>query len=245
MDANRADLQQMALVTGGAKRLGKAIVLNLAKRGYAIGLHYNRSTKEALELADELEILGVPVVMLPGDLESPTAINRIFKKIDASGYPLKVLVNSAASMHHKPLEKLSVKEWDSLFALNLRAVWLCSILSAERMVEGSVIINISDVGATRAWTGYGAYSITKAAVNSLTQLLARSLAPRIRVNAIAPGLVMQPESMSDESWQHLIHKTPFNRPVDPAAITSMIDFLLDNSYVTGDIIAVDGGRQLV
>jgi len=237
--------KELALVTGGAKRLGRAIVLELAKRGYAIGLHYHRSSKDAVELAEELEVQGVPVLMLPADLRSPLAIRKMFNKIDASGFPLKVLVNSAAKMDRKPLSKLAVKDWDELFALNLRAVWQCSMFAAERMGEGGVIINISDVGAQRAWTGFGAYSITKAGVNSLTMLLAQSLAPKIRVNAVAPGLVLPPENMPAEDWLRLIHKTPLNRAVNVTAVTNTIGFLLDNAYITGDIVAVDGGRQLV
>ncbi len=238
-------LKDMALVTGGAKRLGKAIVLGLARRGYAIGLHYHNSTKEAYELADELDMLGVPVLMLSADLKNPSEIKRIFKKIDAAGYPLKVLVNSAAQMSRKPLAKTSIKEWDALFALNLRAVWQLSMLASERMSAGGVIINISDVGAQRAWSGFGAYSITKAAVDSLTMVLAQSLASKIRVNAVAPGLVLPGENVSEESWNRLVQKTPLNRPISTAAITRTIDFLLDNAYVTGEIVAVDGGRQLV
>lgn len=235
----------LALVTGGAKRLGREIVLGLAKRGYAIGLHYHRSSKEALQLADELEVQGVPVLLLPGDLRSPSDIKKIFKKIDAAEYPLQVLVNSAAQMDRKPLTKISTKDWDDLFALNLRAAWQCSILAAGRMQEGGIIINISDVGAQRAWSGFGAYSITKAALNSLTMVLAQTLAPKIRVNAVAPGLVLPAENVQEETWRGLVQKTPLNRAVDTAAIIRTIDFLLDNAYVTGEIVSVDGGRQLV
>jgi len=191
MDAADKNLTlNLALVTGGSKRLGREIVMGLAKRGYAIGLHYHRSAKEALDLADELEGEGTPVVMLPGDLRSTVEVRKIFKKIDDSGFPLKVLVNSAAMMDRKSLTKMAVREWDSLFDLNLRAAWLCSVLAAERMVVGGSIINISDVGAKRAWSGFGAYSVTKAALNSLTMVLAQTLAPNIRVNAVALGLVM-------------------------------------------------------
>jgi NAD(P)-dependent dehydrogenase (short-subunit alcohol dehydrogenase family) len=235
----------LALVTGGSKRLGREIVMGLAKRGYAIGLHYHRSAKEALDLADELEGEGTPVVMLPADLRSTVEVRKIFKKIDDSGFPLEVLVNSAAMMDRKSLTKMSVREWDSLFDLNLRAAWLCSVLAAERMVVGGSIINISDVGAKRAWSGFGAYSVTKAALNSLTMVLAQTLAPNIRVNAVALGLVMPGASISPEAWQDLVQKTPLKRPVDVKAIMNTIAFLLDNGYITGEIINVDGGRQLI
>lgn len=236
---------ELALVTGGSKRVGREIVLGLAKKGYAIGLHYHHSAKEAAQLADELETEGTPVVMLPADLRSPTEIRKIFKQVDKSGFQLKVLVNSAAAMDRKPLTKVTPKEWDALFDLNLRAAWLCSVQAAERMPEGGVIINISDVGAQRAWSGFGAYSVSKAALNSLTMVLAQTLAPKIRVNALALGLVMPAESMPEESWQQLLKKTPLNRPVDAQAIVGTLNFLLGNGYITGEIVSVDGGRQLV
>lgn len=235
----------LALVTGGAKRVGREIVLGLAKKGYAIGLNYHHSAEEAAQLADELEVEGTPVVMLPADLRSPAEIRKIFKQVDKSGFQLKVLVNSAAAMDRKPLTKVTPKEWDALFDLNLRAAWLCSIQAAERMPEGGVIINISDVGAQRAWSGFGAYSVSKAALNSLTMVLAQTLAPKIRVNALALGLVMPADSMPEESWKQLLKRTPLNRPVNLQAIVDTIYFLLENGYITGEIVSVDGGRQLV
>lgn len=237
--------QDLAIVTGGARRLGREIVLGLAKRGYAIGLHYHRSAKEALLLADELESQGTAVLLLQADLRSPAAIKRMFKKVDESGFALKVLVNSAAKMDRKALTVISTREWDDLFALNLRAVWLCSILAANLMKDGGVIINISDVGAQRAWASFGAYSVTKSALNSLTMILAQSLAPGIRVNGVAPGLVMPAEKMPEENWMKLVQKTPLHRPVDTDAILKMIAFLLDNAYITGEVVNVDGGRHLI
>jgi NAD(P)-dependent dehydrogenase (short-subunit alcohol dehydrogenase family) len=235
----------LALVTGGAKRLGREILLGLVKKGYAAGIHYHHSAREAVQLADELEGEGVPVVLLPADLQSPTAIKKLFKKIDDSGFPLKILVNSAAQMERKPLNKISIREWDELFALNLRAAWYCSMLAAERMTDGGVIINISDTGAQRAWSSFGAYTVSKAALNSLTMVLAQTLAPSIRVNAVAPGLVFPAEGMSEETWNRLVHETPLNRPVESSAVMDAISLLLENTYITGEIINVDGGRQLV
>ena len=244
-DTDAQQTLELALVTGGAKRVGREIVLGLAKKGYAIGLHYHRSAKEATELALELEELGTPVVLLPADLRSPAEVRKIFKQVDQAGFPLKVLVNSAAQMDRKSLTELSTKEWDALFELNVRAAWLCSIQAAERMADGGVILNISDVGAQRAWSGYGAYSVSKAALNSLTLLLAQTLAPRIRVNAVALGLVMQDESMNPKRWQQLVEKTPLYRAVDIQAVIETITFLLENEYITGEIVNVDGGRSLV
>lgn len=235
----------LAIITGAAQRLGKVFAQTLAKRGYAIGLHYYQSEKKAQQFADELISQGNPVVFLRADLRRQEQMDRLLREVDSSGFIPQVLVNSAAEMIHKPITEITIQEWDEQFALNLRATWYMSTHLAERMPDGGVIINISDVGAQKAWSSFGAYSITKAGINSLTQLLARSLAPRIRVCAIAPGLVLPPEVLPGEEWEKLLSKTPQKAPVSLNAISSALEFLLDNNYVTGDILAVDGGRQLV
>lgn len=235
----------LAIVTGAAQRLGRAFAVSLSQRGYAIGLHYYQSEKKALELAGELKSRQIPVVLLHADLRQPHQIDEMLRKVDEAGFTPKVLINSAAEMVHKSITEISLEEWDDQFALNLRATWYLSTQLSKRMTSGGVIINISDVGATKAWSGFGAYSITKAGVNSLTQLMARALAPQIRVCAIAPGLVLPPEDMPRDKWNQLLEKTPQKKPVSIQSITQAMEFLMDNDYITGDILTIDGGRQLV
>ncbi|MEJ5225495.1 MAG: SDR family oxidoreductase, partial [Anaerolineales bacterium] len=129
--------------------------------------------------------------------------------------------------------------------LNLRAPFLMSQRAARRMTAGGLIVNITDVGARKTWSAYPAYTVSKAALESLTRVLARALAPDIRVNAVAPGLVLPAADMSPEAWQILTEKMPLRRTARPEEIAAALDFLLDNHFVTGETITVDGGYSLI
>jgi NAD(P)-dependent dehydrogenase (short-subunit alcohol dehydrogenase family) len=236
---------KLAFITGAAQRLGKVIAQELAAHGYAIGLHHFKSSEQAQKTAAELENLGVPVFTFQADLRVPRQIQHMFEKLAACPYPLKVLVNSAAVMPREDFKNMAVEEWDSVINLNLRAPWLCSQHAAELMEpDGGVIINISDAGAGRAWTGYPAYSVTKAGIETLTRVLARVLAPRIRVNGVAPGFILPSPELSHEEWQRLVNRLPLKRPGNPEDVARAILCLVENEYITGQILAVDGGFQL-
>jgi pteridine reductase len=140
---------------------------------------------------------------------------------------------------------VAADDFDSEMALNLRAPLLCAQYASSRMDAGGLIINISDVGATKTWSGYPTYVMSKAGVESLTRLLARSLAPNIRVNAIAPGFVYPSKSLPDGEWEKLVAKIPLRRAAKAEEITGAIDFLLKNEYITGQTIVVDGGYSLI
>jgi NAD(P)-dependent dehydrogenase (short-subunit alcohol dehydrogenase family) len=234
------------LVTGAARRLGRAIALGMAKEGYAIGLHYHHSEDDAQHTAAEIRALGVPVTLLKADLAEPGQIESIFGQIERVQGKLDVLINSAAMMTRGNLRQLDVGSWDATMALNLRAPWLCAQQAARLMQSsGGVIINISDSGARKTWTGYAAYIISKAGVEILTQLLARTLAPEIRVNAVAPGLILPPDHLPAEEWQRLVKRLPAQKAGDPDDIVSAVLFLIRNHYLTGQILVVDGGYQLI
>lgn len=235
----------LALITGAARRVGKLIALHLARQGYAIGLHFNASIIEAQQTAAEIRGIGVPVYLLEADLAKEQEITNLFGKIDQIPHPIKVLVNSAAVMARSDLMKIEIEDWEKVMNLNVRSVWLTSRESALRMRAGGVIINISDVGARKNWTGYGAYVISKAAVEALTRLMARQLAPTVRVNAIAPGLLLRGGDLSEEEWQTLIDRVPMKRAGDSQQLLATLDFLLKNEYITGEIITLAGGNQLV
>ncbi len=235
-----------ALVTGAARRLGRAIALGLAAEGYAIGLHYHASEKDALSAAQAIHAAGGTADLYKADLTQPAQIDAMFSEIERNRGSLQVLINSAAVMLRANLPDLTVTGWDMTMDLNLRAPWLCAQRAARLMqVSGGVIINISDSGARKTWTGYPAYIISKAALEALTRLLARSLAPTIRVNAVAPGLILQPEEMPEEDWQRLVNRLPVKKAGVPKDVVSAILFLLRNNYLTGQTIVVDGGYQLI
>jgi len=236
----------LALVTGASRRLGRVLALELGRQGYAVGLHYHLSAAQAAETAEEIRKLGVPVFLIPADLSDPQQIVRLFEELDALPHPLKILVNSAAVMQRHNLLDISAAEWDATLALNLRAPLLCAQHAARLMGEaGGLIINITDAGAARAWTGFPAYIISKSALENLTRLLARSLAPAIRVNSIAPGLISpQGDSVSPE-WTRLVGRVPLRRSGTAEEVAGALAFLIHNEYVTGQSIVVDGGYQLI
>jgi NAD(P)-dependent dehydrogenase (short-subunit alcohol dehydrogenase family) len=234
-------MSPLALVTGAAHRLGKAFALTLARQGFDIILHYHRSSEAALQTQVELESLGSRVMMSQADLTKPAEIQSLVSHLNS----LNVLVNSAAFMPVGSVEALSLETWDITLDLNLRAPFLLAQECAKKMTEGGLIVNITDVGAQKAWSRYPSYTVSKAALESLTRILARALAPNIRVNAIAPGLVLQSDIVSNDEWQRLINRIPLKRPARAEEIASALEFLLQNEYITGQTIVVDGGYSLV
>ena len=237
---------ELALVTGGAVRLGREIALALAREGYAVALHYHSSADKAKKTAREIEKLGVPVYLLQADLREPGQIQSCFTKMAELPQPLAVLVNSASVMPRGDLRSLPVAEWDDTLAVNLRAPWLCAQAAAELMQSrGGIIINLSDSGARKTWTGFPAYAISKAGLEVLTRLLARSLAPAIRVNAVAPGLILPSEDTSPDDWQRLVRRLPVKRQGTPQDVVQAVLFLIKNRYITGETLIVDGGYQLI
>ena len=231
----------LALVTGAAHRLGKSFALTLARLGYDILLHYHSSSDEAIQTKLEIESLSRNVTLVQADLTNPFEINSLLSTF----HSLDVLVNSAAFMQNAKIDSLSLENWDSTLDLNLRAPFLLAQECSKKMTDGGLIVNISDVGAQKAWSRYPSYTVSKAALESLTKILARALAPKIRVNAIAPGFVLQSDIVPAEEWERLIGRIPLKRPARTEEITSALEFLLQNQYVTGQTIVVDGGYSLI
>jgi len=231
----------LALVTGAAHRLGKVFALTLAQHGFDIILHYHQSSDAALQTQAEVESLGRRVILAQADLTNSDQIQSLLSNL---GF-LTVLVNSAAFMPSGNVDALTIENWDASLDLNLRAPFLLSQECAKKMNDGGLIVNITDVGAQKAWSRYPSYTVSKAALESLTKILARAFAPKIRVNAIAPGFVLQSEIVSDEEWQRLIHRIPLKRPARTDEIASALEFLLKNEYITGQTIVVDGGYSLI
>jgi NAD(P)-dependent dehydrogenase (short-subunit alcohol dehydrogenase family) len=234
-------MPSLALVTGAAHRLGKVFALTLARHGFDIVVHYHQSSDAALEVQAEIESMGSRVILSQADLTDPPQIQSLVSKLGS----LSVLVNSAAFMPSGNVEALTIENWDTALDLNLRAPFLLAQECAKKMLEGGLIVNITDVGAQKAWSRYPSYTVSKAALESLTKILARAMAPKIRVNAIAPGFVLQSDIVPDEEWQRLIHRIPLKRPARPDELASALEFLLKNEYMTGQTIIVDGGYSLI
>jgi pteridine reductase len=234
-------MSPLALVTGAAHRLGKVFALTLARQGFDIILHYHQSKEDALHTQAEIESVGRRVILSQADLTDPAQIQALVSNLNA----LEVLVNSAAFMPSGNVDLLSLENWDTSLDLNLRAPFLLAQECAKKMKTGGLIVNITDVGAQKAWSRYPSYTVSKAALESLTKILARALAPQIRVNAIAPGFVLQSDIVSDEEWQRLINRIPLKRAARMEEIASALEFLWKNEYITGQTIVVDGGYSLI
>jgi len=234
-------MSPLALVTGAAHRLGKVFALTLAQQGFDIVLHYYQSNEAAGQTQLEIESLGRRVILAPADLSDPVQIQALVAKFEL----LDILINSAAFMPGGNVNALTLESWDTSVDLNLRAPFLLSQECAKKMRQGGLIVNITDVGAQKAWSRYPSYTVSKAALESLTKVLARALAPNIRVNAIAPGFVLPSDIIPEEEWQRLIQRIPLKRPARTEEIASTLEFLLKNEYITGQTIVVDGGYSLV
>ena len=235
----------LALVTGSAHRLGKAFALSLARMGYSIALHHRGSVTEAEQTVKEIRALGVDCLPIRADLTMPEKVDFLFSMVDEFHAPLKVVVNSAAIMPVGNPRDLELHDWESALDLNLRAPFLIAQQAAKRMTEGGLIVNITDIGAQKAWSRYPSYTVSKAGLESLTKMLARSLAPEIRVNAIAPGLVLPSDVVTPAQWQKLVERLPLKRAATLDEITSALEFLIKNEYITGQTIVVDGGYSLI
>ncbi|HLF72997.1 MAG TPA: SDR family oxidoreductase [Anaerolineales bacterium] len=240
-------MQPLALVTGGAHRLGKVFALTLARQGYDILLHYHSAEEAALQTQSEIESLGRRALLARANLTDPVQIQSIIYRLDPllKESRFEVLVNSAAFMPSGNTESLSLENWDISLDLNLRAPFLLAQQCARKMVAGGLIVNITDMGAQKAWSRYPSYTVSKAALESLTKILARAFAPEIRVNAIAPGFVLQSKIVPSEEWERLIKRVPLRRAARVEEIASALEFLLKNEYITGQTIVVDGGYSLV
>jgi NAD(P)-dependent dehydrogenase (short-subunit alcohol dehydrogenase family) len=239
----------LALVTGGAQRLGKTFALSLARMGFDILLHYHSSEDSAQRTKEEIESLGRTVHLLQADLSKPEEIAALFSQIQfilhPSSFIFRVLVNSAAVMTVGHPRELSLENWDSALDLNLRAPFLMAQEAARLMTEGGLIVNVTDIGASKAWSRYPSYAVSKSALESLTKVLARAFAPSIRVNAIAPGLVLPSDVVTPEEWNRIVERLPLKRTARPEEVASALEFLVKNEYVTGQTIVVDGGYSLI
>ncbi|MDZ4711737.1 MAG: SDR family oxidoreductase [bacterium] len=242
--------RKVAVVTGGARRLGKDICLSLARNEFDIVFSYNESSKKILEQTiSDIKAEGVEVTAIKCDVTKVEEIKKMFSTVFTKYKKLDVLVNNAAIFRQTDFLETSEKLFDKFISTNLKSVFFCCQEAAKIMMksEGSVnrIINIASLGAVQNWTGYIPYSVSKAGVIKLTQQLGKKLAPDILVNAIAPGTVLIDKddnanvNMEDEK------KYPMKRFAKSDDITSMICYLaVNNSYITGQTFVIDGGKSL-
>jgi pteridine reductase len=236
---------RVALVTGAGRRVGRALAIALGARGMHVIVHYNSSSLGAEETVRLIVRAGGRADAVRADLTDIREAERLVDQALALRGSLDVLVNSAAVMRRTPLGETSAHEWDEMFALNVRAPYFLSQRAAPalRAARGN-IVNIADLAAFETWPAYVPHGITKSAVVQMTRALARVLAPEVRVNAIAPGVVLLPEGWSHDDAERLRATTPLGRLGSPEDVAGAMLYLLDAGYVTGEVITVDGGRHV-
>lgn len=234
-------------VTGSAMRLGKAIALELARRGAHLVIHYHHSEAEARQVADEIEKMGRRTLIVQANLARVDQIKEAVRKIDETFGRLDVLVNSAANFYRVELENIDEDIWDRSLDINLKGSAFCALEAAKLMRRGQEgkIINFSDWAGFRPYRNYLPYLISKGAVITLTRALALELAPEIQVNAVAPGPVLPPPTATEEEKARMIRQVPLQRMGSPEDIVKTVVFLIEGSdYITGQILCVDGGRLI-
>lgn len=239
---------KVALVTGAARRVGRAIALELASRGCDVAIHYHRSADAAAEVAEAIRALGRRALLVQGDLADPSVPVSLVEAVAAGLGGLEILVNNASGFDPLGVDEWTGRHWDETFRLNLFAPALLAQAAVPRMRAAGAgrIINLTDILAERPIKRFAAYCASKAALVSLTRSLARELAPEITVNAVAPGIAVFPDHYDDALRSELTGRVPLLRSGTPEGVAAVVAFLVaEADYITGQVIPVDGGRSIV
>jgi len=256
---------RIALVTGGAHRVGKSIALALAAEGAHTIITYLSAADEAMRTVRDIEACDVQALSIKADQRDPAQIDTLFAAIRDRFGRLDILVNSAAIMERRTIFDITPDDWDRTLDTNLRGPFFVTQAAAQLMREKhperspsaslrinsaeskdatGCIINIADSSALHPWPSYIAHTVSKAGLVALTQALAVALAPSIRVNAIAPGAVLKPQNWSDEQWAKLTARIPLQRHGTPEDVAQAVLYLIRSDFVTGQLLVLDGGREL-
>ena len=238
---------KVALVTGGAKRVGREIALTLAREGCAIALHYHTSRSDAAKTAKEIEKLGAPVALFEADVSQSKQVQKTVQAVLKKFGQIDILVNNAAVFKRTPFPKIPEKDWDFHLNINLKGPFLfCNEIAPHMLKQKSgKIVNLADWAGLRPYTNYLPYTVSKAGVICLTKSLAKTLAPHIQVNALAPGPVMLPPGMSQKEKETLIKNTPLKKIGTANDVAQGVLFLIQHSsFITGHTLLVDGGRLI-
>jgi pteridine reductase len=242
---------RVALVTGsGKRRVGNVVVAAIAGRGFRIALHYNRSAGEAAETVERLRSQGCQAAAFAADVSQPDQVERLFDQVLQRFGRLDVLVTAAAVWHRKPLEETTAEDVRRQWEVNTLGTFLCCrraglIMAAQP--EGGVIVTIGDWATRRPYHDYAAYFVSKGAIPTITRSLAVELArrnPKVRVNCILPGPVMLPEDLDEHEVRGAVAGTLVKRPGRPENVAQAVLFFIDNDFVTGVCLPVDGGRSI-
>ena len=238
--------RKVALVTGGAVRVGRALSHGLAEAGYDVAVHFHSSSTAAREVARRIEELGRRAILIEGNLADPHGAEAIAAEVRERCGRLDLLVNSAASFEEADLLDVDAQAWDRVMNVNLRGPFLL-VRETAALLKASqgTVVNILDLGALQAWTHHPHHAVSKAGLLHLTKVLARVLAPEVRVNAVVPGSVLMPETSDQASRERERKRIPLGRLGSPEDVLRAVLFLAASPFITGEVIVVDGGRSLV
>ncbi|MGH6749284.1 MAG: SDR family oxidoreductase [Methyloceanibacter sp.] len=236
-----------ALVTGAGRRLGRAIALDLARRGWSVGVHYHASAAEALAVVEEIESKGGQAAAFAADLARLEAPGPLIESCTATLGPITCLINSAACYEWDDIQTLDRDSWQAHLDVNLRAPIFLAQALARRLPQGLLgnVINVIDQKVLRLDPEFFSYTIAKSALWTATQTLAQGLAPQIRVNAIAPGPVLPSLKQTEEEFARECRATLLRRGVNIEEVTGAVRFLLETPSITGQMISLDSGQHLV
>lgn len=225
--------------------MGRAITLGLAAAGYDVAINYHSSAAEAASAAREVQALGRRAVTVPGDVSDIRDVERIAATVRIEFGRLDLLVNNASLFQSAPLLEIEEEEWDRVMAVNLKAPFLMVKAHAD-LLEASAgrIVNLVDLSAFQPWVGHPHHAVSKAGLLHLTRIMARALAPRVRVNAIAPGAVLLPEEYDEETRERSRAAAALGTLGSPEDVVRTLLFLERSPFITGEVIVVDGGRLL-
>lgn len=239
----------VALITGGARRVGCAIALELARAGHDVAIHYRSSEVDALRTVKEIEGFGRRAVAIKAELEYPSAWPVLIDETVRRLGRLDALINNASQfLTDKPdtLDAFDLGSWERMLRVNLVAPVALAHHAAPRLAFGGrgCVVNLLDAGLDRPWPAHLAYFASKSGLASMTKALARALAPAVRVNAVAPGIAVFPESYDDRTRQTLVSRVPLGREGMPEDVAGAVRYLvMEGTYITGETIVVDGGRR--
>jgi pteridine reductase len=235
---------QVALVTGAGKRLGREVAVRLAREGADVAVHYNTSAKDAETACSEIEALRRRAVALQANLGNVSEIRRLFDEAAKCFGRLDVLVNCAANFLPGSVVSTTEEVWDASLDTNLKAGFFCAQAAAPLLRRSKgVIVNFADAGGLLGWPGYIGHSISKAGVVMLTKVLAKALAPEVRVNALVPGTITMPGDPPE--WEEdFVKLAPLRRTGKPSDIADAVLYLVHAEFMTGHVLVLDGGRTL-
>ena len=241
-------MKKTIFITGAAKRIGKEIALCFSEMGWNIIIHYNSSKNDAQVLADEINGINPDsAITVQGNLDVKEDVEKVTNEVRDAFPTIDLLINNASTFYPTPIEDISEEHWDKLVGSNLKGpLFLIKGLRDKLKESKGSIINITDTNLSKGVANYSIYSAAKAGLESITKGLARELAPDIKVNAIAPGAMLEPPDVTwtEEQKNKVISSIPLNRMGSEKDISEAVKFLAKSNYITGQIIKVDGGRSL-